>query len=38
MRTLLKVGGGILVFLALLLLTLRATGFEPRECPSAGVS
>jgi hypothetical protein len=38
MRTLLKVGGGILVCVAVLLLTLRITGFEPRECPSAGVS
>jgi hypothetical protein len=38
MRTLLKVGGSILICVVLLLLTLRVTGFEPRECPSAGVS
>jgi hypothetical protein len=32
MKTLLKVCGSILVFLVLLLLVLRVTGFEPREC------
>lgn len=38
MRTLLKVGGALLICLALLLVALRITGFEPRECPSAGFS
>jgi hypothetical protein len=38
MRTLLKVGGSIVIVVALLLLVLRATGFEPRACTSASVS
>jgi hypothetical protein len=38
MKMPLKIGGAVIIFAALLLLTLRATGFEPRECPSAGVS
>jgi len=38
MRMPLKVSGAVLVCAALLLLTLRVIGFEPRECPSAGVS
>ena len=38
MRTLIKVGGSIVIFVVLLLLTLRVTGFEPRACPSGGVS
>lgn len=35
MRTLLKIGGSILICLILLLLTLRVTGFEPRGCTTA---
>jgi len=38
MRRLLKIVGAILICLVLVLLTLRVTGFEPKECPSAGVS
>src|SRR3989338_5042607 len=38
MRTLWKTAGAIVVCLVLLLVTLRVTGFEPRECASAGVS
>src|SRR6516162_3905692 len=34
MRTLLKIGGSILICLILLLLMLRVTGFEPRGCPT----
>ena len=35
MKTLLKIGGAILIFLVLLLVTLHATGFEPRDCVNA---
>ena len=38
MRTLFKIGGGIIIGGGLLLATLRATGFEPKECASGGVS
>ena len=38
MKILLKIVGVVLVCVALLLLTLRVTGFEPRACPAAGVS
>ena len=38
MRTLLKVGGSLVIGVVLLLVILRLTGFEPRDCPSAGVS
>lgn len=38
MRMFLKIGGAVVVCIVLLLLTLRATGFEPRECASAGVA
>lgn len=38
MRTLFKIGGAIVIFLVLLLVTLRATGFEPRDCANAGES
>ncbi len=31
----LKIGGAIFIFLVLLLVTLRATGFEPRDCTNA---
>lgn len=32
MRKTLKISGGVLIFVVLLLVTLRATGFEPRDC------
>jgi len=35
MKLLWKVGGAILIGLVLLLGVLRATGFEPRDCPNA---
>jgi hypothetical protein len=35
MRTLSKIGGAIFICMILLLATLRATGFEPRDCTSA---
>jgi hypothetical protein len=38
MRTLTKFGGAFVVVVLLLLATLRVTGFEPKDCPSAGVS
>lgn len=38
MRTLAKFGGAAVVVLVLLLLTLRVSGFEPKECANAGVS
>jgi len=38
MRTLLKVAGAIVICVVLLLLTLRITGFEPKECSNAAVS
>jgi len=34
----LKVGGSIVIFMIVLLVTLRATGFEPRDCANAGAS
>ena len=38
MKKVLKIGGIVLGCVILLLLVLRITGFEPRECPTAGVS
>jgi hypothetical protein len=38
MKMVLKIGGIVLGCVILLLLVLRITGFEPRECPTAGVS
>jgi hypothetical protein len=38
MKTALKIGGGIVICLVLLLVILRITGFEPRECANAGLS
>ena len=38
MRTLLKVGGVIVICVALFLVTLRVTGFEPGACANAGAS
>lgn len=38
MKRALKIGGIVLGCIILLLLVLRITGFEPRECPTAGVS
>ena len=38
MQRLLKVGGSIVIFMIVLLVTLRATGFEPRDCANAGAS
>jgi hypothetical protein len=38
MRTVLKIGGLILICVALLLVTLRLTGFEPGACANPGVS
>lgn len=38
MKLLLKIVGGALIGAALLLLTLRITGLEPRACPNPGVS
>ena len=35
MKNLLKISGAIFICLILLLVTLRATGFEPRDCPNA---
>lgn len=35
MKLLLKIGGSILICLILLLVVLRFTGFEPKDCPSA---
>jgi hypothetical protein len=35
LKVLLRVGGSVLICLILLLLTLRVTGFEPRDCPNA---
>ncbi len=35
MKFLLKIGGSILVCLILLLVVLRFTGFEPKDCPNA---
>jgi hypothetical protein len=38
MKTTLKIGGAILICMILLLVTLRATGFEPRDCTNASES
>ena len=38
MKKVVRFGGSIVVVLLLLLVTLRATGFEPRACPNAGAS
>jgi hypothetical protein len=38
MKTLGKIVSVLFVFLVLLLATLRATGFEPQDCPTAGAS
>jgi hypothetical protein len=38
MRTLARIAGAIVVVVLLLLVTLRATGFEPRACANAGAS
>jgi hypothetical protein len=38
MNKLLKIGGVIVVCMLLLLVTLHATGFEPRDCPNAATS
>jgi hypothetical protein len=38
MKMPLKVGGVAVICVALLLVTLRVTGFEPRECPVASLS
>jgi hypothetical protein len=38
MRTILKIGGAIFICMILLLVTLRATGFEPRDCANASAS
>ena len=35
MKLLLKIGGSILICLVLLLVVLRFTGFEPKDCPAA---
>src|SRR6202790_5424947 len=38
MKTILKIGGAIFICMILLLVTLRATGFEPRDCANASAS
>ena len=38
MKQLLKIGGAIFICLIVLLVTLRATGFEPRDCTTATAS
>ena len=38
MKRTLKIGGSILIAMIVLLVTLRATGLEPRDCANAGVS
>ena len=38
MKKTLKIGGAIFIFMILLLVTLRATGFEPRDCTNASES
>jgi len=38
MKTALKIVGVVIGCIILLLLVLRVTGFEPRECPTAGIS
>ena len=38
MRKVAMIGAAIFICMAVLLVTLRATGFEPRDCANAGVS
>ena len=38
MKTILKIGGAIFICVILLLVTLRATGFEPPDCANAAAS
>ena len=38
MKTVVKIGGAVVVGLILLLVTLHATGFEPRDCETGSVS
>ncbi len=38
MNKVVRFGGSLIVVVLLLLVTLRATGFEPRDCPNAGAS
>jgi len=38
MKKILKIGGAVLICMTLLLVTLRATGFEPRDCSNASES
>jgi hypothetical protein len=38
MKTILKIGGAVFICMILLLVTLRATGFEPRDCTNASES
>ena len=38
MRKTLKIGGSVLICMILVLATLRATGFEPRDCTNASAS
>ena len=38
MRKIVRIGGSIVVIMLVLLVTLRATGFEPRDCANAGAS
>ena len=38
MKTLLKIAGGIVICVVLLLVILRFTGFEPGACPDPGAS
>src|SRR5215471_4314718 len=38
MKKLVRIGGSVVVVLVVLLVSLRATGFEPRDCPNAGAS
>ena len=38
MKTIWKIGAAMFIFLILVLVTLRATGFEPQDCPNAGAS
>lgn len=38
MKNVLRIGGAVVICMILLLVTLRATGFEPRDCTSATAS
>ena len=38
MKKVLKIGGAVVICMTLLLVTLRATGFEPRDCSNASES